>query len=235
MDVAKIAQDKLNTMAQDGTIEKMVSEQVTKALSNIIQESFGQWGEWGKTLKQVVNDKIQINLDKLNLPAYNTMVITTIENHLTNTIAEHSLGLLKERMDRILAIPEKKTWKLSEIVKMYWEKEGDNEDYYPWVQVEEQKYGSIWIYIGKKQKSTETYSYRKTTETEIKISVNPDKGNKIWYAGSTTVPNPLKERVFVGNGNMDALLMTLWAHECILDIDIEDASDIDDIYLGEDD
>ena len=233
MDVAKIAQDKLNTMAQDGTIEKMVSEQVTKALSSIIQDLFGQWGEWGETLKQVVNDKIQINLDNLNLSAYNTMVITTIENHLTNTIAEHSLGLLKERMDRILAIPEKKTWKLSEIVKMYWEKEGDNENYYPWIEVAEQQYGSIWIYIGKKNKSSGYSSYSKIPDTEIKIAVSPDKNNKVWYAGNTTMPNPLKERVFVGNSNMDALLMTLWAHECILDIDIENVSDIDDIDLGE--
>lgn len=230
MDVAKIAQEKLNSMVEDGTIDKLVTDQVTKAVTNIIGESFGQWGEWGKKLKEVINEKMQINLDTLSIPAYNAMLISTIESHLTDTIAANSIELLKGRIDSILKIPVKKEWKLSDICKMYW-MENKQEDERLYLEVKESEYGSQWIHIGKED-TTNSY-FTKNSNPRIEVTIGIDtKSKKVWVAKmGNVIGNPLKDKIY--KGKFEATLMTLWTQECILDIDVEDADEIDIDYDNE--
>lgn len=215
MDIANIAQKHLDSMIENGTIETLVNEQITKSITRIINDAFAEYGDWGKTIKEVITKKMELNLDKLNLHAYNTMVISTIESYLTNTIAENSLEILKNRMNDILKIPEKKEWNLSDIVKLFWKENKGYTSGSPYVKVKKD-YGTIWIDIG-----LNTPSYGQTC---VKIALD-EKDNKVWYAGNPTTPNPLKERTY--NSGLESILMNLWVNQCKINIDVRDVDEVE--------
>lgn len=222
MDIAKIAQEKIELMVQEGAIEKMVETNIRKSVESIVNDMFRSYGDWSKKIEEALKQKLEINLDNLDIKSYNAMVVSTIEGCLTDTIAKDSLELVKSKVTAILGIPVQKEWKLSDICKLYWQEVYNKESKILHLKISESEYGSRHIYIGYK----DTGRYTNSETTEIRIHVNT-KDNTV-YAASTQnygSTNPLKDRVY--KGKLEAVLMTLWAHDCVLNIDVEDADDID--------
>lgn len=215
-DIQQIAEQKLQLIINNGVIDKIIEDKLTETCKSIIGDSLRSYSPFGEELKKVINEKLQINLSNVNLGTYSAMMLQIIEENMVG-ILETQKDKVKQAIAETLALPEKKEWKLSEIVAKYRSELYEHKEVA--VEVDEPSHYSQWVRIGEKK---ERSSYGSSTqEYEIRMLVNvKDKTiSGIWHDGKMI--DPRKQRIFTHN--IEAWLMNLWAYNCTIELDIDDA------------
>lgn len=119
MDIQQLAQQKLDEIIANGTLDKILTEQLTTTLKSIAEKVFADYSEFGKAVKGVLSEKMQLSLSKLNIDAYSIMVCNTIETIVNGTMLEGSKTAINRHLNELLKNIEKTKWKLSQIVAAY--------------------------------------------------------------------------------------------------------------------
>jgi len=123
-DIRQAAMDKLTEMGEDGTIEKMIAEQVEKTIGGIVADVLRPYGEVGKAMREAVGNALQFDAAKVDLPSYNKfladVVRTQYECHIQENAAEH----LAELVGQVLTPVEKRA-KMSQLMEEIEEELGD--------------------------------------------------------------------------------------------------------------
>lgn len=172
MNLQETVQKQLNGLVEDGTIEKIVKEKVTKTLDDIIGESLRSYSDFGKQLSQVVKDAMQISFEKVSVVGYQKIVTDIVKSKLQEKIMADISKPIEEEINEIFGNFEKKEYKLSELVQLYMQDNlPDYEDRYCEISlsVEVSNYGSIHIGFDK-EKDKEWYN------CEVRFSVNKKDG-----------------------------------------------------------
>lgn len=151
MDLNLIVNNTMADLQKEGYVEKIIKKQLEKTIQDIIEDSFRSWSDFGKELKQQVQDQMQFNLDRLDIPSYNHVILNIIKSELERSVHEDGAKQIQESIQKILGT-SKEEYKLSEliteIVKQDCElNELDCEDYKEITVIVENKYGSKYIYI----------------------------------------------------------------------------------------
>lgn len=219
MDIQEIAKEKLQLIIDNGTFDTLIEKQLTDTCKSIVSDLFRDYSEFGKELKKTLQEKMVVNLNQLNIGMYTTMICRTIEES-TEGVLEEVKQRVRKHTAEVLEVPEKKDWKLSELVKAYRGLEDDHDADKVVVEVDDERYGSIWVRIGKEVKKS--YSYSTPTQNyEIRMLV--DKKTKVihnvWYQDSLI--NPRIKKIY--KRDIENLLAKLWINECTLELDTEDA------------
>jgi RNase P/RNase MRP subunit POP5 len=213
-----IAQEKLKNIVEDGRLEAMVEKQLVSTMQSIIGDVFRDYSDFGKELKKVLQEKMQVNLDNIALGTYNNMVCRVIEESMTG-ILEEKKDAVKKTITSLLQLPEKKEWKLSEIVAKYRESLYE----YPEVviNIEETEYGHTWANIGEKEKKSYS-SYSSSTQSyDIRMIIDKktNKISNVWFKSSDL--DIRKARVY--DHSLEGFLMQLWSNDCVIELDEDDA------------
>lgn len=111
--IAEMLQKKL----EDGTIEKIVEEKLTKAIDEAVGDIF-RWGDGGKAIKEKLKEVMIPVIERHNFNDYTIKldsVLTSIINKTSLVDNKHILESFKELMIE----PEKKVVKLSTIFEEY--------------------------------------------------------------------------------------------------------------------
>ncbi len=116
MDLNVMINDSLAQLKEEGFVEKVVSNQLRKTIEGVVQDSLRQYSTFGETLEKKVKELLQINLDNLDIPSYNYLIVETIKDHLNTVIHEQGLNRMKEQLDNLL-LTFKAEVKLSELIK----------------------------------------------------------------------------------------------------------------------
>lgn len=116
MDMNLIINDKLAELKEEGYVEKIIKKQLESTIKDIVEDSLRSWSDFGKGLKEQVQNQLQINLDRLDLPSYNELIIQTVKGELERSV--HDLGVTKmqEQLQELLGTA-KDSVKFSEIIK----------------------------------------------------------------------------------------------------------------------
>ena len=112
--IAKAATDKLN----DGTVEELVSDAVTKALKSSIEEQFRWSGEAKKIIDEKVKEVMTQAIERVNLDEYTVKldaVLTEIINSTNLIDNKEILGNFKS----LMTDPDKDTISLKEVFEKY--------------------------------------------------------------------------------------------------------------------
>jgi hypothetical protein len=146
----------------------MVEKSATDMLASIISDLFSQYGPMAKKIKEKIEEKLDVNLQKYDLLDYNALVAKTINDNLLQQINIAPILALTKDM---LGFVNKKTIKLSEIIDIFIETAMEDssessgqislfveeEDRYGWIEVcvdaearREKKDCSIRFLINKK-------------------------------------------------------------------------------------
>jgi hypothetical protein len=216
MDIAIIAQEKINKLVSDGSIDTMIETQIKKTLESTISDVFREYSDFGKDLKKVISDKLKVNLEQIDIPLYSNKIMQVIKTTLVATALEPSIKRIQESVNSCLNQIEKKNWKLSEIIRKYLNDNYGNED--ATYETTEPEYSSFWVNIGNKKAS---YSYGTKNDKDLRLIVDSKTNviRNVWYQNKPL--NGLKvDRLY----NFEMFLMGLWINECVLEID-EDESD----------
>lgn len=112
--IAKVVTDKLN----DGTVEELVSDAVTKALKSSIEDQFNWKGEAKKIIDEKVKEVMTPVIERVNLDKYTVKldaVLTEIINSTNLIDNKEILGNFKSLMTE----PDKDTISLKEVFEKY--------------------------------------------------------------------------------------------------------------------
>ena len=112
--IAKAVADKLN----DGTVEELVSNAVTKALKSSIEEQFGWNGDARKIIDEKVKEAIVPAIERSNLPD-SVVKLDTVLTEIVNSTALVDNKELLENFKTLMIEPKKKRIRLEDIFEKY--------------------------------------------------------------------------------------------------------------------
>jgi len=213
MDIALIAQEKINKFVTDGTLDQLIESQIKKTLESTVNDVFRDYSEFGRSLKETLSEKLKINLAELSIPTYSNTICKLIEDTLVATSLEPSLQKIKQIVDSSLNQLEKKTWKLSEIIRKYIENDYTDKD--ATYNVSEPEYSSYWVNIG----TVKSSSYNSGKELRLLVDSKTNVINNVWFENKSL--NGLNVNKIY---SFEMFLMQLWINNCVLEVD-DDESD----------
>lgn len=78
----KIANDRIQAMVDDGTIQKTIENGIEKAITKAIDGQFDSWGNITKQIKEAMDKGLQVNTDDLPFETYNQQMLILIKTRL---------------------------------------------------------------------------------------------------------------------------------------------------------
>ncbi|WP_078379140.1 hypothetical protein [Sutcliffiella halmapala] len=214
MDLNLIVNNTLSELKQDGYVEKIVKKQIEETIQDIVKDSFKSWSDFGKGLKQQVQDQMKFNLDRLDIPSYNQVILNVIKTELEKAVHEEGVKRIQESIQEILGTSEEE-YNLSklimEIVKDDCElNELSYDEYQEITVIVEDKYGSKYVYIDPEaDKDWYACKYQITLDKEDSTVRRVEIGDKSF-----------ENKVIMGGlYGADATLFKMWTRKAKLVID----------------
>ncbi|ENY8491856.1 TPA: hypothetical protein ACGI4R_001437 [Clostridioides difficile] len=228
MNLNKIMNDALVELEENGFVEEIVKKQLAETIKRVVNEVFGNWGDFSKKIEKHLSENININLDKLDIQKYNVLVATTVKEKIDMTMKVEAIEHLKRNLDNMLVGAEKE-YKMSELLEILKMDKYDIDEYEGYEDcitfiLDENKYGSGWIEIDKEPNKSK---YR----CEHSILLRKDGTIASYRYENREISS---KDIMSGFDNFGDLLFKIFAHgsKIILDLgnDIEDY----DLTNGED-
>lgn len=115
MDLNKMVVESLAKMEAEGTVTEIVEKQIASTVEGIVKDVFGSWSDFSKNLKAEVESQININFEKLDISAYNTMVLNVIKEKMDEVTHIQGVERLKESLNEMLSDVQSE-YKLSDLI-----------------------------------------------------------------------------------------------------------------------
>ncbi|PZT51988.1 hypothetical protein [Paenibacillus silvae] len=222
MNLNNMVNDAMQSIKEEGIVEQIVRKKIEKTLESIVDDVFSSYSEFGKSLKEAVKENLNVDISRLDLPSYNTLVLQVVKEKLD--VITHTQGVekLKHQMDELLA-DVKPEYKLSELIEKWKESESeyeerDGEEFS--LHIGDSSYSSTWVHLDP-EPDTEKYQCRyamlvrdDATVSCLKIDDKEINAKKIMYG----LDGPGKD------------LFKIYAHGSKLLIDKDQV----DLYYGND-
>ncbi len=152
MDLNKMVMDSLAKMEKEGTVQKIVEKKIENTVAEVIEDVYGKWSSFAKDLKAETQKAVSIDLEALNLPKYNHLVLQVIKEKIESSMNDsQGIKQIEEQIESLL-LDTKREYKLSELVKELTNEiddlyELDYDDYHEMTLHvdDESNYGSYWI------------------------------------------------------------------------------------------
>lgn len=128
LDLNKMMNDALVKIEKEGFVEETIEKRVKGTLESIIDDLFKPWSDFGKKLKAEIQEKLQINLEQLDIASYNHLLGNMIQGRLNEVMHNQGVEKMKLAIDDLLK-GAKEEYKLSELIEMMKEEEDQEEHY----------------------------------------------------------------------------------------------------------
>lgn len=93
---------KMATMIEDGTIEEMISKNIEKTISEVMDDVFRRYSDIGELIKEKVSESIGTSLRSVALPEYNKFVADTVLTCYGEVLEEQSKEQFKKLLSEFL-------------------------------------------------------------------------------------------------------------------------------------
>lgn len=228
IDLNKIVNDTLVEIERTGFVEQVVKKRLEKTITDIVDDVFKEWSDFGKNLKAYIENKLNINLENLGIEGYNTLVSLAVKEQLDKIITVQGIEKVKETIDKIL-IDTKDTYDLSDIIEKLKDGEYLYKDQYDFEEDEK-----ITLFIEKE--GYFTHIYLDTEEKDNKylcgyqINIKEEKPYSIKLKGREIN----KDTILDGLYGIDEFLFKIYAHGSKIVLDNGTDPEDYDIYYRED-
>ena len=99
LDLNKVVQETIAKMDHEGQIQNLVEEKVTETIESIMGSYFSSYSQFGKGLKEYIDNSLNINFEKIGLDGYHAH----ITNLLSTIISQKLYGESAEKMKSVVA------------------------------------------------------------------------------------------------------------------------------------
>lgn len=227
IDLNKIVNDTLATLEKENYVENIVKARFEKTIKDIVDDVFREYSDFGKALKKHIEENLNVNLDKLELSGYNSLILAALKEKLDAVITVQGIEKVKEATEKMLS-DVKREYKLSEIIEKI--KEGINQDDVNYddrmtLIIEPTSGGYCHIYIDEEEKD---YKY------SCDYQINIDKEGKPYSI--TLRDETLDTRKILGGlYGADALLFKIYGAGSKIVLDHGTDPEDYDLYLSDED
>jgi hypothetical protein len=213
MDLNLIVNNALSELKEEGYVEKIVKKHLEKTIEDIVKDSLNSWSDFGKRLKEEVKKQMDFNLDRLDIPSYNHVILNVIKEELERSVHEEGVKKIQEQLKELLGTA-KEEYKLSELIKEMVEDE---------LELNELEYDShkeITVHIEKRYGSTYVSFDPEADVSEwrckYRLTLDEDGTVRRVEIGDTSFDNKVIMGGLVG---LDATLFKMWTRKAKLIID----------------
>lgn len=152
MNIVKLISDKTQELADNGTIDNLVTKHVTSCINDIVKDAFTWSGEGKKALEKAISEKLHLPLENINIDRYNLLITKIVENQINGTALEVAKDKIKEVVNSVTEVLDKKQFTLSEIIAKYIE--SIDTSYHGGM---EDQHGELSFHINKERSFTRIY------------------------------------------------------------------------------
>jgi hypothetical protein len=213
MDLNKIVNDTMQELSESGYVQERVTHHLKKTIDDVVEDCLRSYSNFGKELKEQVKEQMQFNLDRLDIPSYNQVILNVIGEELDKAIHQQGATEMKEQLQQLLGTA-KDQYKLSDLVldmvkdddKL---NELDYDEYKEVTVIVDKKYSSVYIYMDPEEDKD---WYR------CKYQVTMDEDGTVRHAeiGEKKFDNKV---IMGGLYGLDKTLFQMWTRKAKLIID----------------
>lgn len=165
--IQEIVNNKVAEMVSDGTIQKLIEDNIDKAISSAISSQFKSYGNVTKQIEKTLDEGLCINRSDLPFESYNAQMLVLLKQKLGGFFKETAAEKFIAEIDNILesAPKEMPVNDFVERIVALWRDEiydPDSYDEYATVDIGEDAKGHMGIKMWQKKK--DTCSYRSNDE-----------------------------------------------------------------------
>ena len=216
--VSKAVQDAIGS----GALEKLVQEQVSKAVTDVFEKQFGYRTPFREALDKALTTALQFDPSEFDVQRYQllvrNMVKQKIEEKMNAELAAEMEGLLKDIFDT--DVPAE--IKLSELVKAYIEKKNDDYDRGGAdrvnSRVETSASGYTSVSFHPNGKKSLTYS------SEYEITIHSNKEGEVYHIALPGIRDPKKDLILHNFDAFERLVIGLYMRKSKLILDDYDSA-----------
>lgn len=215
MNIQDQVQAALNNVVTSGKIEEIISKKIEKTIEDILEDSLRSYSDFGKQVKEVINNSLQIDLSNISTLGYQQIVVDIVNRKLKEATLEHISKPIEDVLSQVIAPFERRTYKLSEIISKYkdcdWDSSDDDEVEISF-HVEEASYGCIHIGFDKKEG-------KRMYDCEYQFSIDKKENNIYSFEIKGWKPQRGDLRSSSIHGTFDHFIFNLYASQCPIEID----------------
>lgn len=158
-EIQKIVNAKVQSMVEDGSIQKVVEQGVEKAIEKALNDQFRVYGGISKQLDEALKNGLQINIKDLPFETYNQQMLAAIKQRLGSMFHGAATERFRDEMDKLLApAPKEMSVKaLVEAIVALWKSDeawgNDDFDAEASVELESHSYGGYTLEMWKERDS----------------------------------------------------------------------------------
>lgn len=145
-EIQEIAVKKIQSMIDEGVIEKSIENGVQKAINSAISSQFKSCGNITKQIKESIEKGLKINIDDLPFESYNEQMLVAVKSKIGAMFQGRASEKFMAEMDKVLA-PAPAEMSIKELVETvvgFWKSEGswdhESTDEYATVELETWKH-----------------------------------------------------------------------------------------------
>lgn len=228
IDLNKIVNDTLVNLEEEKFVEGVVKKRLEKTITDIVDDVFRDYSDFGKNLKAHVEKNLNIDLRNLGIEEYNTLVLKAVKEQLDKTITIQGIDKIKKTTEEMLS-NVKDEYTLSELIEKV-KGESSKEEY----EYDEDDKVTLFIEDGG---SGYKHIYLDEEEEDRKYScdyqINIDNEGKpysIKLGGNEIDTN----KILGGLWGLDKLLFKIYAHGSKIVLDQGEDPEDYDLYYRED-
>jgi len=116
MNLEKLVNDAMKEIGQSDVAQKLIREKMESTLKHVIDDLFGSYSDFSKTMKKRIAEQLEVDLDKFGIPTYNSLIAAVVREKMDEAIHVQGVEKMKTELDEILKV-NVTSFKLSELVE----------------------------------------------------------------------------------------------------------------------
>lgn len=113
--ISGLIQTALDGIDMKKKVEEQVQKAVDESISSSVRSAFGSYSEFQKGLEKMVKEQAQINLDRVKLPEFSTILLNAVKGYMNEDL-KNEAERLKTAMNKYLIGEFVTEMKLSEFI-----------------------------------------------------------------------------------------------------------------------
>jgi hypothetical protein len=119
IDINKLANDKLNELLTNGTVNKIIEKSLTGMVENACDSAFSQYGDISKSIEKSIKENIKIDLKEVDFATYNHNMAVIVKDTIESALNRFGIEKINKSMQEMLTGDIPLEMKLSELIKKF--------------------------------------------------------------------------------------------------------------------
>lgn len=193
-ELQEIINAKVADICSSGAIQDLIETSVESAVTKALKEQFDSYNGIGRQLNKALEDKLKIDVSKIDIPTYNTLISDCVAKKVNEFWESQAASKLLKSMDNIFSpMPEEMSVReFCEKIAIFWKSDDpcnchDDVDDRATVEIEELEYplGGIALKMWKQKEGD--FSYRKQElQPDVHLYIGKDGDIRLSHTWNPT-------------------------------------------------